>query len=293
ENVAGDIKDFPARVYQTTQGRWVTPDPAGLAAVDLTNPQSWNRYAYVGGNPLGNVDPSGLDCVTFDNGTTGDDGQGTPCAGSHDPSITNVSGGSFAPVGSWAWYMNGGWRSGNSGYHPLTYSGGGSGGGQQPSAVNPPKNGTKQTFSACMAAHANDFSVAGALNHTYNAITGSGSLAFQNNFFAQAVLGNPITTVAYGSTTDSAGTAASLAPAIMQTGMGAVTSYGRRTTTIMALNLAGEGGVPLALGAASAGAKAAIGRVANVAGGFMSLEVSLAVNVGFTAAEAAYCASQP
>jgi hypothetical protein len=76
-------------------------------------------------------------------------------------------------------------------------------------------------------------------------------------------------------------------------GMGTVTSYGRRTTTIMALNLAGKGGVPLALGAASAGTKAAIGPVASVAGGFMSLEVSLAVNVGFTAAEAAYCASQP
>jgi hypothetical protein len=38
------------------------PDPAGLAAVDITNPQSWNRYAYVN-NPLGNVDPLGLsDC---------------------------------------------------------------------------------------------------------------------------------------------------------------------------------------------------------------------------------------
>jgi hypothetical protein len=36
------------------------PDPAGLAAVDLTNPQTWNRYAYVGNNPLGNVDPLGL-----------------------------------------------------------------------------------------------------------------------------------------------------------------------------------------------------------------------------------------
>ena len=161
------------------------------------------------------------------------------------------------------------------------------------SRVVPAKNGTKQTFSQCMAAHANDFSIAGALNHTYNAITGSNSLAFQNNFFAQAVLGNPITTLAYGSATDNAGTAASLAPTIVQMGMGTVTSYGRRTTTIMALNLAGKGGVPLALGAASAGTKAAIGRVANVAGGFMSLEVSLAVNVGFTAAEAAYCASQP
>lgn len=34
--------------------------PPALASVDPTNPQSWNRYAYVLNNPLGNVDPSGL-----------------------------------------------------------------------------------------------------------------------------------------------------------------------------------------------------------------------------------------
>ena len=82
-----------------------------------------------------------------------------------------------------------------------------------------------------------------------------------------------------------------MGPTFVQMGMGTVTSYGRRTTTIMALNLAGKGGVPLALGAAS-GTKAAIGQVAKVAGGFMSLEATLAVNAGFTAAEAGYCWSQ-
>ncbi len=56
----GDLYDFQSREYHPTQGRWVSPDPAGIAAVDPTNPQSWNRYAYVLGSPLANSDPLGL-----------------------------------------------------------------------------------------------------------------------------------------------------------------------------------------------------------------------------------------
>lgn len=56
--------DFLYREY-STQGRWASPDPAGLAAVDPSIPQSWNRYAYVRNNPLALVDPLGLDCVYF------------------------------------------------------------------------------------------------------------------------------------------------------------------------------------------------------------------------------------
>jgi RHS repeat-associated protein len=48
------------RELHPVQGRWIQPDPAGLAAVDPTNPQSWNRYAYVGNNPLSFNDPLGL-----------------------------------------------------------------------------------------------------------------------------------------------------------------------------------------------------------------------------------------
>src|SRR5579872_4831035 len=51
---------FGAREYEKTHGQWLTPDPAGLAAVDITNPQTWNRYAYVTNDPLSYVDPSGL-----------------------------------------------------------------------------------------------------------------------------------------------------------------------------------------------------------------------------------------
>ena len=54
------IYDFLLRQQASSQGRWLVPDPAGLAAVDITNPQTWNRYAYVGNNPLSATDPLGL-----------------------------------------------------------------------------------------------------------------------------------------------------------------------------------------------------------------------------------------
>jgi RHS repeat-associated protein len=47
------------RKYASSNARWITPDPAGLAAVDPTNPQSWNRYSYVLNTPLTLIDPLG------------------------------------------------------------------------------------------------------------------------------------------------------------------------------------------------------------------------------------------
>ncbi len=60
----GDLYDFMYREYHPIHGRWISPDPAGLAAVNPANPQSWNRYAYVSGSPLNSVDPLGLDSCT-------------------------------------------------------------------------------------------------------------------------------------------------------------------------------------------------------------------------------------
>ena len=60
QDTASGLYDFSFRQYSSSQGRWLVPDPAGLAAVDLTNPQTWNRYAYVGNNPLNTTDPTGL-----------------------------------------------------------------------------------------------------------------------------------------------------------------------------------------------------------------------------------------
>ncbi len=58
--VAGTY-DFLAREYNPKQGRWISSDPAGMAVVDPSNPQSWNRYAYVLGSPLSLIDPLGLE----------------------------------------------------------------------------------------------------------------------------------------------------------------------------------------------------------------------------------------
>jgi RHS repeat-associated protein len=54
-----------ARFYGSPQGRFLSPDP-GNAGADLTNPQSWNMYAYVLNNPMTNIDPTGRNC--FDSG---------------------------------------------------------------------------------------------------------------------------------------------------------------------------------------------------------------------------------
>lgn len=48
------------RKYSSNLGRWMSPDPAGLAVGNPSNPQSWNRYAYVRNAPLQLIDRLGL-----------------------------------------------------------------------------------------------------------------------------------------------------------------------------------------------------------------------------------------
>jgi RHS repeat-associated protein len=57
--VTNGLFDFLTRELPPTQGRWISPDPAGLSSVDPSNPQSLNRYAYTLNNPLRLVDPTG------------------------------------------------------------------------------------------------------------------------------------------------------------------------------------------------------------------------------------------
>jgi len=54
-----NVDFFNARHFSGVLGSFTRPDPANAGA-DLYNPQSWNGYGYVLGNPLNGVDSSGM-----------------------------------------------------------------------------------------------------------------------------------------------------------------------------------------------------------------------------------------
>ncbi|MGB8542664.1 MAG: RHS repeat-associated core domain-containing protein [Candidatus Acidiferrales bacterium] len=76
QDTVANLYDFPAREYNDIHGRWPSPDPAGISAVSLRDPQTWNRYVYVRNNPLRMTDPSGLCGDDGFDGYGGDSGDG-------------------------------------------------------------------------------------------------------------------------------------------------------------------------------------------------------------------------
>ncbi|MGH9686523.1 MAG: RHS repeat-associated core domain-containing protein [Candidatus Acidiferrales bacterium] len=60
QDTHANVYDFPAREYGI-QGRWPSPDPAGMSSMHWEDPQTLNRYAYVRNNPLSATDPTGMD----------------------------------------------------------------------------------------------------------------------------------------------------------------------------------------------------------------------------------------
>jgi RHS repeat-associated protein len=111
---AGGLYDFLYREHSPVQGRWLSPDPSGLAAVNPSDPQSWNRYAYVGNRALSLIDPLGL-CgewgwgyVECDGGMGGGGGAGdgetgggggSPCDPVFDPLCGSFGGGGGGGIG--------------------------------------------------------------------------------------------------------------------------------------------------------------------------------------------------
>jgi RHS repeat-associated protein len=108
-----DIHDSETNLEHTlfrqlsgTQGRWITPDPDS-GSMDITNPQSLNRYAYVMNDPIDQIDPSGLRaCIpgSVNFGCPGDSGSGLTCAPLGPGLVKCWSGG-----GGWIWGGGDGW----------------------------------------------------------------------------------------------------------------------------------------------------------------------------------------
>lgn len=61
------LHDYVARHYAQSLGRWIAPD---TVVPDPSNPQTFNRYSYVLGNPIALRDPSGH-CASSENSAKG------------------------------------------------------------------------------------------------------------------------------------------------------------------------------------------------------------------------------
>ena len=53
-------QDAGQRYYRGTMGRFWSVDPGGIATANPADPTSWNRYAYVQGDPVNHADRHGL-----------------------------------------------------------------------------------------------------------------------------------------------------------------------------------------------------------------------------------------
>lgn len=58
------------REYDNLSGRWTAPDPYG-GSMEVASPQSFNRYSYVGNDPVNQLDPKGLEGACGGNAGTG------------------------------------------------------------------------------------------------------------------------------------------------------------------------------------------------------------------------------
>ncbi|HEY4739916.1 MAG TPA: RHS repeat-associated core domain-containing protein [Candidatus Acidoferrales bacterium] len=273
------LDNFAARYYSSATGRFMSPDPMNYGA-DPRNPQSWNGYAYVLNSPLSFIDPSGLYCF---------DGNGNMIDFTEDD-CESKGGGTWIPTLNQSITVNG--DTGESTYTSDIWT-------SDPgnSFISSPQTtgftlGIRQpgqTYKACMAANANTYSLGGSVELGINVATGTNT-SFSSNPLVSAVTGNSINGFLFGSTGDAAGTMATSAPGLVSTAMGTATTFARRTSSIMSLNLAGAGGLPMALSPASAGVKSALGSIGNVLSLGLSFLERTSVDAAFTGAEAINCA---
>ncbi|HEV2765302.1 MAG TPA: RHS repeat-associated core domain-containing protein, partial [Pyrinomonadaceae bacterium] len=147
------------RRYSRRHGRFSQPDPFD-GSYDLTDPQSFNRYAYVRNDPVNFIDPSGLDPIVLI------DGVNPEGIGGFRYGPGGVNGGYRGTGGIVVFIDAYGSESGNVDYWsyvPINWDGGRRGrrrrGGRRP-AVTPPQQAEEreaQKLSDCVEKHRADY----------------------------------------------------------------------------------------------------------------------------------------
>jgi len=77
DGVGQDYAD--QRYYNSSMGRFWTGDPGGIKTADSSDPGSWNRYAYVRGDPVNSTDRHGLIVCVGCGGDDDDDDDDDDC----------------------------------------------------------------------------------------------------------------------------------------------------------------------------------------------------------------------
>ena len=269
---------FGARYFSAAQGRWTSPDwsaiPVPVPYTSLGDPQTLNLYAYARNNPLGGADLDGHDGITCAN-------HPELCAAIRD---AVSSGGSIQD--GYAAYAQGQQQQGQTGGDTAQQQQGQAAGGSFTSNFGIATKG--QTFKGCMAANATRYSIGGFVEGTSDLIFHANT-NYSETPIGSFLGGNALNALLFGSGGETAMETVHHSPDVVEKAMGESLSFGRRTADIMALNLAGKGGLPLALGRASGGAASLAGTVGKVLNLGMSFAMRVGIDVAFTGGEALNC----
>lgn len=274
-----NLEHAQLRQLSSAPGRWITPDPFD-GSMNLADPQTLNRYSYVGNNPLNLTDPSGLDWNIFSYGLCefGDAGCNLGTFYPYGLGVLNILPGEVqVPLQSLSEFL----RSflpqlaQQCDFGPCTPDV------AMGIAGNPLSvRGKNETFLDCLDNNREAYSIAGVFG--------------VKNKVGKFFLDNDVANIAWGDPKEgAAGLAATHGGAVgFEHGVGNTITYGRRTgSTIQSLNLpkpglnAPRGAAPKALGGAG---KSVLGRIAGWLSG--AAELKLAADVALTLAEEVGCA---
>ena len=148
-----------------------------------------------------------------------------------------------------------------------------------------------QSFNQCLVQNAKNYSIGGVADLAgLTSVVGAPNLGTSTT--RQIFAGNTFTgayAALAGSFEDLATTAGTSTPNLLNSAMGSTTTFGRRTSNILALNLVGKGGLPQALSSSSGGLKSLLGVASKAFNLGLEASFKAAIDAGLAGAEVIGC----